>query len=464
MSEFLRYVFWMVRNSAVLALLIVLGAAAALGAAWLIHRRIYKGQRKFPWRKVFLWLLFVIYLAVVFYVTNFRTSMGRRQVNYHLFRAWREAWSNFSQHRWLNVLLNIAMFAPLGFLLPLLGKKFRKWYLTVPTGFGLSLALELLQLAFARGVCDVDDLFCNTLGAAVGYSAVMTLLALYERRWKSVLPWACLTLVPVAAIAGLFGVYEMKEYGNLPMAPSYTINTRGIAWELACEFPEADAALPVYRGESRTHEDCDAFAEGFKELIGMEYQSVSYYQEEAYYMIHGSDLGAHFLIVRYMDQGYRYSAHLDDEPQWLDAEREAVEAALEDYPVFIPEEAEFTADGEGWYSFTADRITQGEQLCDGVLRVRVAADGTVRELENGLLTYRLHDTIAVITPEEAAQRLMAGKFSDGAYFEMKKPETVTILSWEQHYTVDTKGFYQPVYAFQVVSGDYEDQILIPAAK
>ena len=33
------------------------------------------------------------------------------------------------------------------FLLPLMGKQFRKWYVTIPTGFGASLAIELLQLA-----------------------------------------------------------------------------------------------------------------------------------------------------------------------------------------------------------------------------------------------------------------------------------------------------------------------------
>ncbi len=464
MSEFLRYVFWMLKSSAVLVLLIGIGAAAALGVAYLIHRRIYGGERKFPWSKIFLWLLFIGYLAVVFFATNFRTSMGRRQVNYHLFRAWLEAWNSFSQQQWLNVLLNIAMFGPLGFLLPLLGRKFRKWYLTIPAGFALSLGLELLQFVFARGVCDVDDLFCNTLGAVMGYFIIMTLLALRDRKWKDLFAWGCLALVPVAAIAGLFGVYGWKEYGNLPMTPSYTVNTRGMVWELACELPETDTALPVYRGQSRSLEDCDAFAEAFNSLIGVEYQSVSYYQEEAYYMVHGSDKGAHFLIVNYMDQGYRYSAHLDEDPKWLEADRETVEKALEPYPVYITEAAEFIPEGEGWFRFSAERIFEGEQLCDGVLRVRLASDGAVMELENGLLSYTLHDTVAAISPEEACERLMAGKFSDGGYFEHKKPETVTILSCGLLYTVDTKGFYQPVYYFDVASGDYEDRILIPARK
>ena len=462
MSEFLRYVFWMLRSSTVLVLLIGLGAGAGLWLAYAIHRRIYKGERKFPWKKLLLWLLFLGYLGVVFYVTNFRTSMGQRQVNLHLFRGWREAWNSFSQQRWLNVLLNIAMFGPLGLLLPLVGKNFKKWYWTIPAGLGFSLSLELLQLAFSRGVCDVDDLFCNTLGAAMGYFAVMSLLDLRERQWKSLVRHGCLALAPVMAVAGLFGVYQWKEYGNLPEAPSYTVNTRGMAWELACELPEADSALPVYRGKSRTHADCDAFAEDFNRLIGVEYQSVSYYQEEAYYMVHGSDKGAHFLIVSYLDQGYRYSAHLDDAPAWLEGDREAVEAALEAYPVDIPAGAEFIPEEEGWYRFTADLLSEQGGLYDGQLRVRIAADGTIRELENGLLAYTLHDTVEVISPEEACERLRAGKFGNGGYFESQKPEQVTILSCSLSYRTDTKGFYRPVYVFSLVSGSYEDPILIPA--
>ena len=60
-------------------------------------------------------------------------------------------------------LLNIALFVPLGFLLPLLSKPFRKWYAALGAGFGVSLLIELSQFFTGRGMCDVDDLFTNTL-------------------------------------------------------------------------------------------------------------------------------------------------------------------------------------------------------------------------------------------------------------------------------------------------------------
>ena len=148
MSEFLRYVLYELKNSLVLVLLAGVLATAGLAVAFIVHKKKYTGQRKFPWGKVFLWLLFLGYLLIVIYATMLRWSgFFHREWNLNLFRAWREAWNNFSTKNWANVLLNIAMFAPLGFMLPLMSKKYRKWYVTIPTGFGASLAIELLQLA-----------------------------------------------------------------------------------------------------------------------------------------------------------------------------------------------------------------------------------------------------------------------------------------------------------------------------
>ena len=207
MSEFLQYVLWQFRNSLLLVLLAGVAAAAVLGVAWVLHKRKYKGQKKFPWGKVILWLIFLGYTVIVIYATMLRWSgFFHREWNFYLFRAWREAWNNFSAKNWANVLLNIAMFGPLGFLLPLMGKKFRKWYVTIPAGFGTSLVIELLQLALGRGICDVDDLFCNALGAAMGYFAVMAFLSCDNekgKRIKPVLSYLCLALAPVIAVAGI---------------------------------------------------------------------------------------------------------------------------------------------------------------------------------------------------------------------------------------------------------------------
>lgn len=467
MSEFLRYVLWELRRYSFLAVFAVLFTLMILGIVRFFYKRKYGADRPFPWKRAILIIAFAGYIALVFFVTNFRTSGMIREVNLHLFRAWREALNNFSQHRWLNVLLNIAMFCPFGFLLPLLSRKLRKWYFSIPAGFAFSLMIELLQLIFSRGVFDVDDLFCNTLGAMIGYFVVMVILSGCQKtgeRWRPMLTYGCLTLISMGSIGGVFVNYHVKEFGNLPQQAAYRVDTQGTDWKLECTLPLYRDTVAVYQIQNRTIEDCDAFAEEFKKIIPMEFEDISYYQEAAYYMDHGNGDGAHFLFVHYLDQGYEYTAIYDDEPVWANADRETVLKALEKYPLQIPDSAEFLAEGDGWYSVTIHQLVNESLLFDGILRVRYTQDGTIREIENNLLSYTYYRDVEVISPEEAYQRLQAGKFNDEGYFEHKNPRQVSVASCNLEYRVDTKGFYQPVYVFAVASpdGDYQSRILIPA--
>ena len=68
----------------------------------------------------------------------------------------------------LQFLLNVLLFVPIGFLLPLLWKRFEKPQLTLLCGFLLSLSIELLQL-FNNRITDIDDLLMNTAGSILGY-------------------------------------------------------------------------------------------------------------------------------------------------------------------------------------------------------------------------------------------------------------------------------------------------------
>ena len=111
MYEFFEYVLDQLKNSLILALLALFAAGVVLLVAWLIHRAKFHGERKFPLVKALLLIALVGYSVIVLYATILRFSGGYREVNFHLFRAWREAWNSFSPKNWANVLLNVAMFA-----------------------------------------------------------------------------------------------------------------------------------------------------------------------------------------------------------------------------------------------------------------------------------------------------------------------------------------------------------------
>ena len=448
MSEFLQYVLYLLKNSIVLVLLAGVLAAAVLAVVFLIHRKKYKGQKKFPWGRIFLWMIFFGYIIIVIYATMLRwTGFFNREWNLHLFRAWREAWNNFSAKNWANVLLNIAMFGPLGFLLPLLGKKFRRWYLTIPAGFGISLVIELLQLAMGRGICDVDDLFCNALGAAMGYFAIMAILALFHEkgmRTKPFLKFTCLLLIPCVAIGSIFAAYGIKEYGNLPEAAAYGVNLNHLEWKVECELPDSVGNVPVYRTQTMTKAECDAFAKEMASLIGQTVDMVSYYQEMAYY-----NLSRGIMQVYYHDGSYSCGGFDHDVTQWDMVDRETVVDALKDYPIVVPEAAEFAAEGDGWYSFTCDRHIDGAQMLDGTLRVRYGVDDTVRRIDNKLVWYEHYEDAPVISPAQAYQKVKSGAFTYAEALKRHATGSVSVVSCTLDYAIDTKGFYQPVYVFEI---------------
>ena len=74
----------------------------------------------------------------------------------------------------INSALNIILFMPLRFILPLLWSRFRSRKRIILAGFLFSLAIELSQLLNYR-ITDVDDLIMNSLGTWLGYELVMFL-------------------------------------------------------------------------------------------------------------------------------------------------------------------------------------------------------------------------------------------------------------------------------------------------
>jgi glycopeptide antibiotics resistance protein len=68
---------------------------------------------------------------------------------------------------------NVLLFAPLGFLLPLLVPTIRRWWQVLAVGAGISLLVELYQLTWplVRNA-SVDDLLMNALGALLGFAAL----------------------------------------------------------------------------------------------------------------------------------------------------------------------------------------------------------------------------------------------------------------------------------------------------
>lgn len=67
-----------------------------------------------------------------------------------------------------QIILNVLMFIPIGFLLGIC-LKIRDLLKIVGIGCCLSLAIEIMQLITTRGIFNIDDIIHNTIGCALGY-------------------------------------------------------------------------------------------------------------------------------------------------------------------------------------------------------------------------------------------------------------------------------------------------------
>lgn len=70
----------------------------------------------------------------------------------------------------IDTILNVVLFVPFGFFLPLLYKKYRNIRNVILTGFLFSLSVEIVQM-FDWGATDINDLITNTAGVCLGYLA-----------------------------------------------------------------------------------------------------------------------------------------------------------------------------------------------------------------------------------------------------------------------------------------------------
>lgn len=132
----------------------------------------YRGQRM---NKFVMGALAIEYYFLVLCSTVIcRTAPVSKRVELIPFYNYADIWNGIDYKRELmEILLNVALFVPIGYLL---GGMVRKGFVKVLLiGCMLSFLIELLQLATGRGLCETNDVIHNTVGCMVGYAVAMAL-------------------------------------------------------------------------------------------------------------------------------------------------------------------------------------------------------------------------------------------------------------------------------------------------
>lgn len=108
------------------------------------------------------------------------------QVNFWLLSGYVTAWKNRSLIEFQFIVFNMIMFMPLGFLLPLLEKRLRRYVPILVISVMVSLCVETAQLLTARGIFDLDDILHNTLGGLAGYRLIDAVLISLKQKKLSI--------------------------------------------------------------------------------------------------------------------------------------------------------------------------------------------------------------------------------------------------------------------------------------
>ncbi len=135
-------------------------------------------------------LCFICYMILLVYFLFFSEEYGRTEpyetykYNLELFKEIKRYWYNREKIGTLffliNLVGNVVVFMPFGFLVPVMyreqrkdvvyrGHYFRSMLFVLLLGFLFSLVIEFIQLVTKVGCFDVDDLLLNTSGVLLGY-------------------------------------------------------------------------------------------------------------------------------------------------------------------------------------------------------------------------------------------------------------------------------------------------------
>lgn len=153
--------FWFIYH---LPLHVVIFASFLAPALWALFTGL---ASRFPKAvRVINILAFAVSLGGILCFTLFRSQSGERELILTPLHSFIEARQQKEMYR--SMLMNVALFVPMGISLPYVLSSKKSVIKTVLTALVLSVIIEALQLAFGLGRCETDDVLCNTLGAAVG--------------------------------------------------------------------------------------------------------------------------------------------------------------------------------------------------------------------------------------------------------------------------------------------------------
>ena len=422
-----------------------------------LYLKVFGGTKRFTKKQWVVSILFTLYVVTVCALTFLnRGATFEGNMNLSLFSSYREAWYKFSLRGWQYIYFNILMFVPLGFLLPLLHKRFAKIGWTLLVAILFTAFIESVQFITGVGIFELDDLFNNVLGALIGFGVVMALIV--RKNW-----WKCVVyLLPILLVLGLsvgmFTYYEYKEFGNLSIVPANKVNMKDVLVTANIPLNDEQPLANVYQAPQFSKKEAKQFAYEFFEKLQIDTSEIEIigYQNEANYRYNGEP--SYFIWLHFLDGTYELTDFSSFDHELAETDEEKLKKKLAQLDISIPVQAQFEQLDTGRYQWRVNQLQTGDQLIDGTLSAEYYEDDTLKRIDHQIVTYEKVKEKKLKSVKQAYEELIDGKFQ---LFNHSIRE-IEIEQVDLGYVLDSKGFYQPVYVFRGKIDGESTEILIPA--
>ena len=465
-----------------------------------IYQKKMQGQKKLSWIKL-LWLVVMIcYLLVVCGATLLRVGDFYHGMQMQpLFASYREAWAEFAARDWRNLILNILMFVPFGFLLPVGIRKMRVFWRTYLCGFIVTLGIEVIQLASGKGIFEWDDILNNTVGTMIGYGIFAIVYALWQsvtefydsgiekqrkitlevskirknglRKKTKVICCQIPLIIVCAAFAAMFLIYQKQEFGNFTIQYMTKIPSSDLQVHTEQSYSDTASEADIFYidqlDQKQTKERVQVFFENLGDQID-DSRTDLYDETAVYYSENEKGFWMDYNGGTYSYTDYE-TLYADDETEEesivkpvTDADESEVRTVLETYEIQLPEGVVFENQGDGSYAFSCTQVVSGQTIYDGALTCQLYSNGKMGTITNNIYKGTYVKSCPIISEEAAYEQIKQGKMH--FYEDGTASYDITVGNVCLVYQKDSKGYYQPVYQFDAVINGEGANIWIAALK
>lgn len=467
-------IFTQLLRLGLIAIIGVVGLSILYYIVFSIYKKMFRGTKNLTKKQWIVLILISGWLFVVLGLTIFsRGASFAGSINITFFTSYINAWNKWSLEEFQLIIFNMLMFAPLGFLLPLLSKKEEKFSIMCLTSFLVTLGIETTQLITGTGIFEFDDLIHNFLGSLFGYFIIMAIINCVKSKKikiKEILKVFIIPIIVGIIFLSILLAYNNQKYGNMSILPATKIDMSVVNIENKADLSDEAIEVSIYKNKYTNNiENAKDISKKLEKLINNSFSETI--RTDGNDKVFTSKQGSleDFQLNYYMDNGcwsytnWEENVKIDEDK--LSANKEKIESWLKDNKL-LPDNTKYSLQNDDTLRYDVEAPTNirnnENDYYYGNIMVQFDKENRINSFFYNINYNEFVGKEKIITSKLAYNEVLNGNFSQ--YVPFNQGDKLVIEKCELDYIYDTKGYYQPVYTFSgyINEKDIEWRCQIPA--